>query len=160
MWTCPKCQQTFYHRNQSHSCGQFSVEGFLAGKTDQSKSLFEAFLEAYRAIGPFSLHPVKTRIALLTKIRFASVNKLGVNWLDGHLVMTELHDQPAIFYKIDNLGNRFFVHHFRLHSEDDISPTLLKYMALAYKVGNREHIKPGTTGQKRRDDKNKRKGNS
>ncbi len=46
----------------------------------------------------------------------------------------------AFFYKIDNLEDRFFVHHFRLHNKNDINSELRKYMKLAYEIGNRKHV--------------------
>jgi hypothetical protein len=50
------------------------------------------------------------------------------------------YDSPY-FYKIDNLADRFFVHHARLHVEGEITDEgFRQYMLLAYKVGNRAHI--------------------
>lgn len=141
MWECPNCHQHFYNTNQSHSCGQYSVGQFLTGKTNTAKHLFQQFLDAYKTIGPYQLHPVKTRVALLVKMRFASVNKLGTDYLDGHLVMVEAHPDDTLFYKIDNLNNRFFVHHFRMYHSDDITSGFKKYMEMAYRVGLREHVK-------------------
>lgn len=77
MWICPKCKQKFYNKNQSHSCGNFTVDDFLSGKTRKAISLFHSLPKKFEQIGNYELHPVKTRVALLTKMRFASVNKLG-----------------------------------------------------------------------------------
>jgi hypothetical protein len=44
------------------------------------------------------------------------------------------------FYKIDNLANRFFVHHARLYQPEDVTGELRKYMAMAYETGNRAHV--------------------
>lgn len=145
MWICPRCSQKFVNRNQSHSCGHYSVEGFLAGKSKKAVHLFGAFLKAYKTIGPIDVHPVKTRVALLTKMRFASVNRLGPDYLDGHFVLTKKVPNPTLIYKIDNLNERYFLHHFRIRTENDIHRGLKKYMKLAYEVGERKHV-----GQKRR----------
>ncbi|MFI5140022.1 MAG: hypothetical protein ACHQIM_19540 [Sphingobacteriales bacterium] len=142
MWTCPKCNHQFYNKNQSHSCGAYTVDDFLKDKTTESINLFNFFLAAYKDIGPFELHPVKTRVALLTKMRFCSINKVGADHIDIHLVLTSLFDDSLCFYKIDNLANRFFVHHARLYHQDDINDELRKYMIMAYAVGNREHVRP------------------
>jgi hypothetical protein len=142
MWTCPKCQHQFYNKNQSHSCGSYNVDDFLRGKTAKSVELFYFFLDEYKKIGPFELHPVKTRVALLTKMRFCSINKVAADHIDIHLVLTQLFEDTFCFYKVDNLANRFFVHHAHLYSEDDITDELKKYMAMAYEVGNRAHINP------------------
>lgn len=82
MWTCLKCKHKFYNKNQSHSCGSYTVDNFLSGKTEKAISLFNHFLNEYRKVGAFELHPVKTRVALLTKMRFCSINKMGKDFLD------------------------------------------------------------------------------
>jgi hypothetical protein len=142
MWTCPKCKQRFYNKNQWHSCGRFSVNDFLSGKTSKAVDLFNSFLEKYKEIGEFELHPVKTRVTLLTLMRFASVNKLGQDHLDAHLVLTAPSDNPDLFFKVENLNNRFFVHHFRIHEPEEITPELFRAMKKAYAVGLRNHVKP------------------
>jgi len=141
MWTCPKCHHQFFNKNQSHSCGDYTVDDFLKDKPAESVELFHLFLTEYRKIGPFEIHPVKTRVALLTKMRFCSINKIGPNYVDIHLVLTAPFDHTLCFYKIDNLAGRFFVHHARLYDAEDISAELKYYMAMAYEVGNRIHVR-------------------
>ena len=140
MWICPRCSQKFVNRNQSHSCGQFSVAGFLKGKPKPGVRLFRSFLRAYREVSPYELHPVKSRVALLTQMRFASINKLGEDFLDGHFVLVENLPDDSVIYKIDNLNDRHFVHHFRIRNESDINRRFRKYMKLAYDVGLRKHL--------------------
>jgi hypothetical protein len=140
MWTCPKCHHQFFNKNQSHSCGGYTVDDFLKGKPAESVELFHLFLAEYRGIGPFEIHPVKTRVALLTKMRFCSINKIGINYIDIHLVLTAPFEHTLCFNKIDSLANRFFVHHARLYDAEDISAELKYYMAMAYEVGNKGHV--------------------
>lgn len=92
--------------------------------------------------GSYEIHPVKTRVALLTQMRFASINKLGDDYLDGHFVLTESYESDPIFRKVDNLNDRFFVHHFRIHDASELNRSFMRYMKLAYGVGKREHIRP------------------
>jgi Domain of unknown function (DUF5655) len=141
MWTCPKCGHQFFNKNQSHSCGSYTVEQFLIGKNEKAVELFHDFIGAYRKIGSFQIHPVKTRIALLTKMRFASINKIGPDYIDVHLVLTSSHDNNSCFFKIDNLGNRFFVHHLRIYKKSDINSEVRRFMKLAYATGERKHVK-------------------
>lgn len=129
------------NRNQSHSCGNYTVADFLKDKPDKTVDLFNYFLSEYFKIGPFELHPVKTRVALLTKMRFCSINKIGIDHIDIHLVLTSLFEDNTCFFKIDNLANRFFIHHAHLYNKSDINDELRKYMAMSYDVGNRGHIK-------------------
>lgn len=150
MWTCPKCGHKFYNKNQSHSCADYTVDDFLKGKTEKSVDLFNFFLSEYKKIGDFELHPVKTRIALLTKMRFCSINKIGKDYVDIHLVLTQPHNDYLCFYRIDNFANRFFVHHIKIYSRKDINDKLKRYMRLAYNIGNREHVK---TSKQNKEDK-------
>lgn len=113
----------------------------MSGKTKKAVDLFNHFIAEYRKIGDFQLHPVKTRIALLTKMRFCAVNKIGEDFIDVHLVLTEPFHDNLCFHKIDNFSNRFFVHHLKICDKKDINAEVRKYMTLAYKVGNREHVK-------------------
>lgn len=143
MWACPKCGSRFFNTNQSHSCGRYTVGGFLRGKSDTAVRLFDFFLSEYKKIGDFELHPVKTRVALLTKMRFCSINEVGDDFIDVHLVLTEPHSDKKCFYRIDNLANRFYVHHIKIHKTSDITPAVRRCMKLAYAVGQRKHVKAG-----------------
>jgi len=102
--------------------------------------LFHYFLSEYRKIGVFDIHPVKSRVALLTKMRFCSINKIGSDFINIHLVLTQPYSDTTFFYKVDNLDNRYFVHHFKIHNKSDINTEALKYMELAYEIGNRKHV--------------------
>ena len=140
MWTCPTCGHKFFNKNQSHSCGFFTIDDFLRNKTEKSVDLFNYFISEYKKIGDFELHPVNTRVALLTKMRFCSINKVGEDFVDVHLVLTQRHDNP-VFYRIDNLADRFFVHHLKIYARNDIDDDVRKFMTLAYDIGNRKHVK-------------------
>ena len=143
MWRCPKCGHRFFNRNQSHSCGNYTVDDFLKGKQEKSIDLFNYFLSEYQKVGPFELHPVKTRVTLFTKMRFCAINKIGTDHIDIHLVLTSLFENNTCFYRIDNLADRFFVHHAHIYNKADINDELKKYMAMAYEVGNRVHVSTG-----------------
>ena len=140
MWTCPKCKHKFYNKNQSHSCGNYTIEDFLNGKKEKAVELFNYFLSEYRKIGEFELHPVKTRVALLTKMRFCSINKLGKDFIDVHFVLTKPYEDNLCFYRIENLADRFFVHHLKIYNKADINSEVKKFMELAYDTGKRKHI--------------------
>lgn len=141
MWTCPKCGHKFYNTNQSHSCGNYSVDNFLSGKTKKSIAIFNCFISEYKNIGDFELHPVKTRVALLTKMRFCSINKIGKDFIDVHFVLTKPYNDNFCFYRIENLADRFFLHHLKVYDRTDINSEVKKFMQLAYDIGNRRHIK-------------------
>jgi Domain of unknown function (DUF5655) len=138
MWKCPRCGQVFVNRNQWHSCGQNTLVGFLKGRSVAAVALFHGFIDAFRAMGRFELHPAKTRVALVGKMRFCAINRLGEDFLCGHLVFREAYPRAKCFYKIDTVGKRSFVHHFRLTSQADITSELRRFMKRAYAVGQRK----------------------
>lgn len=144
MWICPKCKQKFVNTNQWHSCGQNTVEKFLENKTEKALELYYQIIKEFEKFGDFELHPAKTRIALNKKMRFASINKLGKDFLDGHLVFTQRFDKTLCFHRIDTVTNTAHVHHFRIHSSKDLTEELKDYMKMAYKIGTREHLKKST----------------
>lgn len=131
MWTCSQCGQQFVYQNQWHSCGNYTVEGFLEGRTQQAIELYHHFIETYRTLCDFKVHPVKTRVSLLIKMRFASVNRLGKGVLDGHLVLREPYRETLCFHKVEMISKNQHVHHFRLRSKDDITVELKRYMKIA-----------------------------
>ena len=103
------------------------------------QTLFYELLTHFERIGSFELHPVKTRVALLKLMRFPAINKIGADFIDGHLVLTKPYEAEC-FRRIENLYDRFFVHHFRIRVSADIK-TLTRYMRLAYDVGLRKHVR-------------------
>jgi hypothetical protein len=141
MWTCPKCKHKFYNKNQWHSCGNYSIKKFLNDKSGEAIALFYYFISEYKKIGELEIHPVKTRVALHTQMRFCSINKIGVDYINVHLVLTKAYEDNVCFHKIENLADKYFIHHFTLHDKKELTRELKKYMKLAYKVGTREYIK-------------------
>lgn len=60
-----------------HACGPYSVEGFLEGKGDWARELFDGFERLIAACGPYELAPAKTRVASMGRVRFAGVNAIS-----------------------------------------------------------------------------------
>jgi len=123
----------------SHSCGDYSVEGFLKGRTERGKELFWYFVNEVSEIGPVALHPVKTRVALMVEVRFAAVNKIGRDFIEGHLWLKERKDCER-FFKIEQLNNDF-IHHFRISDESEIDDEFRQCMKMSYAIGERKHVK-------------------
>ena len=102
--------------------------------------LYHLLLEEVKRFGPYELHPAKSRIALNNKMRFASVNRLGRDFIDVHLVFTRRFDDTLCFHKIETITKTAHIHHFRLYSKEDITEELKHYLKLAYIVGTRKHL--------------------
>src|SRR5262249_35320990 len=66
---CPRCGVKLLHPGQSHACGPFSVQQFLAGRSAAERELYRRFVALVAAAGPYELAPAKTRIAFLADVR-------------------------------------------------------------------------------------------
>ena len=140
MWTCPACGVRLVNRNLSHSCGDFSVRKFLAGKGPRAKALFERFERTIAECGPYDVAPAKTRVAFLAQVRFASVNRAGEGGLDVHLVLPR-RIESARFRKVEKLG-KLYVHHLRLGRLEDFDDELQGWVRAAYReYGQREWLR-------------------
>lgn len=137
MWTCPFCQQKFVHENQSHSCNERTVNDFLKGKSDLTISLFYTFIEEYRKLGEFALHPARSRIAFAARIRFGYIHRLGKDFLDVVLTFDRPYRDNLCFYRIGEVpGGKIFQHYLRIYRSEDINQEVRKFMKMALDDGS------------------------
>lgn len=122
-----------------HSCGRFSVEKFLAGKSPHAISLYEHFNALVHNCGPVLIAPAKTRIEFQVRMIFAAVNKLSDRALEAHVVLTRRLESPR-FRRIDTMTPKCFVHHFRIESLSDLDEEVKSWLCEAYQVGTQEHL--------------------
>jgi hypothetical protein len=100
LWTCAKCGRPFANRNQSHSCGRYSVEEFLKGKSSHTIELYNRFVQAVQECGTIIVAPAKTRVGFQVRMIFAAVNKLGEHGLTAHVVLARRLEHPR-FIKVE-----------------------------------------------------------
>jgi len=139
LWTCPRCHRQFINRNMPHSCGRYSVEQFLAGKSRGAISLYEHFSAAVRDCGPVQIAPARTRIGFQVRMIFAAVNKLSDRGLEAHVVLTRRLESPR-FRRIETMTPKCYVHHFRVESPSELDAEVKSWLQEAYKVGTQEHL--------------------
>ena len=137
LWQCPGCRREFVTPNMSHSCGRFSVEQFLKGKSTQAIDLYWQFSALVHACGPIKIAAAKTRIGFQVRMIFASVNRLSDRGLRAHVVLTRRLEHPR-FDRIEMMTSRCYVHHFTLVSIDDCDAEVQGWLCEAYKVGSQE----------------------
>src|SRR5262245_21888754 len=130
LWVCPRCGVKLVARNLSHSCGDYSVDAFLRGKTPSARALFDGFVALVAACGPYDVAPTKTRVAFLAQVRFASVNKVAADSIDIHLVLPRKLPGKR-FRRIEQLG-KLYVHHLRLADPVDFDQELAGWVRASY----------------------------
>jgi hypothetical protein len=139
MWTCPICSQIFLNQNQSHSCNEKTVDDFLAGKSAHTLDLFYHFIDEYRKIGEFALHPARSRIAFAAKTRFGYIHRLGKNFLDVALTFDMPHADNFCFYRIGEVpGGKYYQHYLRIYQREDVNEEVKKFMKMALDRGNKK----------------------
>ena len=146
LWQCPSCTREFVTPNMPHSCGSFSVEEFLKGKSAQAIDLYWRFSALVHACGPIKIAAAQTRIGFQVRMIFASVNRLNDRGLRAHVVLTRRLEHPR-FDRIEMMTPRCYVHHFTLESIDDCDAEVQDWLCEAYKVGSQERLF-GTLDQK------------
>jgi hypothetical protein len=122
-----------------HSCGRYSVEKFLAGKSQYAISLYEHFSVLVHDCGPVKIAPAKTRIGFQVRMIFAAVNKLSDHGLEAHVVLTRRLERPR-FRRIETVTPKCYVHHFRIESLSDLDEEVRSWLRESYQVGTQEHL--------------------
>jgi hypothetical protein len=125
-------------RNLSHSCVKTTIRAFFAGKPRHGVALAKALIAEARALGPVTLHPVKTRIALMVDLRFAAIYRISEDSIRGHLWLKE-RDATERFERVEQLGADY-LYHFVISDERPIDDELCRFLAMSYAIGRREHI--------------------
>lgn len=141
---CPECGAKLVTRNLSHSCVKRTVAEFFADKPRSGVALAKALIAEARKLGPLTLHPVKTRIALMHRVRFAAIYRIGEGVIRGHIWLRERRASSR-FARIEQLG-KDFLYHFVVSAEQPIDAELRRFLALAY----RSHLKSSTNRGSRR----------
>ncbi len=136
MWTCPTCGRSFANRNQAHACAPLrTLDDSFAGADPLVRELFDRILAE---LGPATVLPEKTRIALTVRMSFAAFTPRR-HWLDGHLVLAREAEHP-LFRRVQVLSRRNIVHEFRLTKPADLDPDFRALLHEAYAVGEQRHL--------------------
>jgi hypothetical protein len=129
LWTCPRCRRQFKNRNQSHSCGPFTVERLLDGKPQEVVELYERLDDLIRRCGEVVVAPTKTRALFKVRTVFASV-AVSKNWLDVVFVLGRRLKNRRIKKAQEEYPG--IVHFLRIENEEDLDADLVSWLQEAY----------------------------
>ncbi|HEV2777891.1 MAG TPA: DUF5655 domain-containing protein [Actinophytocola sp.] len=140
LWRCPSCGRTFANRNQTHTCAPpGDLDTHFAGKAPAVRACFDRILAVVTALGPVTVLPEKTRIALHVRMSFAAFTP-RIHWLDGHLVLARRVDLPR-FRKIEVYSAHNVLHALRLTDPAEVDDELSSLLSEAYQVGAQRHLR-------------------
>jgi hypothetical protein len=138
LWSCPACGRPFANRNQTHSCGHFTVADFLHGHGAEARALFDRFAELALGCGRVLTAPARSRVGFQARMIFASVNRLKADQLDAHVVLARRLEHPR-FERIESFSVHNHVHHFRIRSLSELDGEVQAWLEEAYQVGEQKH---------------------
>jgi hypothetical protein len=138
LWHCPKCDRQFANRNQTHTCGLWTLAHHFDSKPPRIRAIYDQFARVLRGFGPIIVLPEKTRIAFQVRMSFAQLSPRR-NWVDGHLILARRAPSPR-FRQIETFSPRNHLHAFRLVDIKEIDAELIGYLHEAYRVGSQEHL--------------------
>ena len=139
LWTCPRCGRTFANVNQTHTCAPLGdLDRHFEGTQPAVRETFDRIVAVVSAIGPVSILPERSRIALHVRMSFAAFQPRR-RWLDGHLVLARRSDSPR-FRKVETFSPRNVLHAFRLASPVEVDAEFCAWLAEAYRVGEQRHL--------------------
>ena len=142
MWACPRCGRAFANRNQTHSCAPLGdLDRHFARASPAVRAAFDRVLAAVSRLGPVTVLPEKTRIALQARMSFAAFT-LKKHWLHGHVVLARRLDSPR-FEKIWGPSPRNQVHEFTLRGRAEVDDEVVGWLREAYAVGEQKHLSRG-----------------
>ena len=113
-----------------------TIEDFLAGKSEHTRSLYYHFVNEYSKIGLVTLHPAKTMIGIANnKKRIAWITQLGKNFIHIVFPFSKAYPENLCFQKIAEVpgSGHQFNHHFRMLYVEDINEEVTRFMKIAYK---------------------------
>ena len=133
LWRCPRCGRTFVTRNMSHSCRRITVATHLAGKPPEILALYQFLHDRIRQIGPVTVDPEGRGIVFQVRARSIGLAP-HPRWIDLTLWLKRDVTHPRV-RKVEDYGALGRVLHFRITSETDLDPQLMRLMEEAYAVG-------------------------
>ena len=135
-WSCPRCGRPFPNRNQPHSCGAHSTEGFLAGKSHEARELFEAFVEAVEGLGEVRIDATRSDVAFVARSEFAGASDVTNSGLAGYFVLDHSIESPRLT-EVDEVAADRFVHRFSIAEANDIDDELRSWLEESFNQGSR-----------------------
>ena len=135
LWRCEACGRTFANRNQTHTCAPLGdIDRHFSGTDPAVREIFDRILAAVEAVGPVSVLPEKTRIALHVRMSFAAFTPRR-RWLTGHLVLARRVESPR-FTRIETYSPHNVLHAFRLNSPSEVDGEFTGWLLEAYRAGS------------------------
>jgi hypothetical protein len=122
-----------------HGCGDYSVDGFFAGRSPRLRELYDAYVRFLGDVGPFDQVPTKSRIAFMVRVRFAGVARLRKDGLVCSFWLKRRIESPR-FTRVELVGKHDWIYQWVLRDEEELDDEVRGWLAEAYEVGRQAHL--------------------
>lgn len=131
MWTCPKCQRPFKTTNQSHFCGETTIDEILEGKPENVLLAFDDVLLATADWQPNVITPALKAI-VFSNVRAWLIVRPMTKVLDVAFYTEEVIVHPAIHKSAQYINKPKFRHQIRLSGPGELTSEMLDLLRLGY----------------------------
>jgi len=133
LWRCPKCGARFVTKNLWHSCGRATVASWTARMSPRALALYRRFEKLIGACGPYHVAPAKTRIAFLSRVRFAGISAVS----DRGMTVTFALPQPirsSRFARVYEVVPGWWAHRLRITEVKQLDAQVQTWLRRSYRL--------------------------
>lgn len=130
MWTCPECNRSFRNRNQSHSCGHYSLEDVFEKSSPTIIALFNLIHKEVKSYGAMQIRAVKNGVMFSVKSTFLAL-KPHSKFLAVEFACGNSYEEFPI-EKCVKISKSEYAHIMRIEKMDEIDDQLLNWLKEAY----------------------------
>jgi hypothetical protein len=111
------------------------IKQHMENGTDNSRALYDRFVQILDGIGTYTTHPAKSTITFKeTRRGFCGAHPKKDN-LIGYFDLTRAIESDARIRSVSAYTQKLFVHQFRISSIEEIDETFQGWIREAYDVG-------------------------
>ena len=140
LWTCPRCGVKLVTRNGWHSCGQATLQNWLARMSPAVRRLYDRFEAMIASFGEYHVAPAKTRIAFLGQVRFANITKISDDSLSCTFSLPQKVRSPRLT-KVQEVIPGWWVHTMQVRKPSEFDREMKGWFRESYRLmGMRERL--------------------
>lgn len=129
MWTCPNCERVFKSVNQSHYCGEVTLDDIFAKSPDHLLLAFDAILQQVMMWEPCTVGAARKSVVFANTTAWLIVKPMAKQ-LDVKFYTDSPIDHARVKRIAEYRGK--FAHHLRIAHEDEVNTEVLELLKEGY----------------------------
>ncbi len=132
-WTCPKCNRSFVHTDQWHSCVKMSETDHLKKCNESALVLYDTLKGVCNEFGPYRIEAVKASIVFKKQSTFLDV-KTRRNHINLEFALKEPYDDFPVT-KVFKYSKNKYIHFVQIQELEDLDNQLIGWLKESYEMG-------------------------